>query len=1328
MDLQISTKGERLNMSHAPLQTVSQRFEITRYGKEFHDVLPRRLFLEASAGTGKTFTIEHYLLRSILESSFDEEPLTAQQSLIVTFTRAAATELKDRIQERLKSAYVALEIINGLLLSEGDVFIERVTSSQESLSFIKPEMAYLLDYVFGTSSETRNSIQYCLERVWKLRYSLSRYMSDIDYASISTIHSFFDRIAGEYRESRAEQHCDRGVWLTYDGIADWIRECVSWSLPPDLMKPKEWESLMASFQRNEEDFLKKISYRLSDESTRKVLKNESVQPTGEEIRKNIWLRAQEKMISHCQWKRESLDQIIESFIVWAKGKKGSVRRGENEVSHEFVEAFEQLILSLFHDQYSEVVSQQLFTSYRVLHGLFSSEEKKVRAKKNIDEASLSKMAHFVNEVWPVIDKAFSPDGLFERLYEVISSLFCRYLESGKVKTPQSVIEEMYSLTSEGESSFFVDFVSKRFKLVIIDEFQDTDAYQWKTFRSLFIDTNQWDGRILFVGDPKQAIYAFRKADVYSYLDAKRCFRDDEKMTLGTNWRASKYLVQGINCFFSDPQAAKWLFYLPRHEASLSSEVLEAPSQLLPFSLVRPQSSVHFFLSSKEIGRKKSWPSQEVEEEILFPWIARECLLLQNIEKISLSEIAILVKDRYQAARAAHFLREQGLSSVMVRVDPVTESPIFSLFIALLDLLDSPHDVKKMAAFFISAKSSRCIKEACLFTKDKFIFAHLVQSWSKVRDAFLKDGFGGLIYALEKTSVIDGLTLVEWISSIYGGDKQFLIDLDHLLEIASILFSQFSCTTLQEIKRAFSHLPSLFHDDPDLLMRRFDVSEDAIQIMTMHRSKGLEFPIVFALGAASRTPIIEEEENARGSFERKALELDAEKMRQFYVACTRAKRRLYLPFCVEASLKETDLGTKAPLELFFLGHKQAHLHLHHSSSDISLEEWKKAMYQSLSYEEVIAIIDAMKERDPTLSSSITYSTDKELEETLHHVLQEEAAILDKGILENQSCEASSSIELDESFDSNTMHVKKFKTRIAARKYISFSSLLRTENERGDYIEDSPTSRLFSFFMKEAPVLEKTQEGQDKKSEDESLAISQRIFGVRFHAVIDAWVSGHGISSAINYDNPEEAIHSLTHWISLKFPAWKETASQLGRMLYYAVTIQLPLSLDNKERVSLHRLSRSVMSSEQHFLDLLKPQGGSSPHLQVSLMQGSIDLVVIVNNRLFLLDWKTNKVSDDISLEKYVYEMGYHLQARGYIETAHRYISSIKSIDKAIDLSFGGFIFIFLERIVRARKMSHDEPCFEVGVLFKDAASAPEPFLENLPLLNEREVLSHLKDSL
>ncbi len=92
-------------------------------------------------------------------------------------------------------------------------------------------------------------------------------------------------------------------------------------------------------------------------------------------------------------------------------------------------------------------------------------------------------------------------------------------------------------------------LQQRFEVALIDEFQDTDDSQWFIFSSVFAAPSQY---LYLIGDPKQAIYKFRGADIYSYLDAQK--QAEHKFTLGKNWRSHPQLVDAVNALFQREQA------------------------------------------------------------------------------------------------------------------------------------------------------------------------------------------------------------------------------------------------------------------------------------------------------------------------------------------------------------------------------------------------------------------------------------------------------------------------------------------------------------------------------------------------------------------------------------------------------------------------------------------------------------------------------------------------------------------------------------------------------------------------------------------------------
>src|SRR5438105_10454959 len=110
--------------------------------------------------------------------------------------------------------------------------------------------------------------------------------------------------------------------------------------------------------------------------------------------------------------------------------------------------------------------------------------------------------------------------------------------------PDMILERMKESLKNGE---FLNAVKGKYKSAIVDEFQETDAIQWEIFQNLFSDVQA----LYLVGDPKQSIYRFRNADVYTYLKAKDFLGPDNVYHLDTNYRSSPQLVSALNALFSN---------------------------------------------------------------------------------------------------------------------------------------------------------------------------------------------------------------------------------------------------------------------------------------------------------------------------------------------------------------------------------------------------------------------------------------------------------------------------------------------------------------------------------------------------------------------------------------------------------------------------------------------------------------------------------------------------------------------------------------------------------------------------------------------------------
>lgn len=703
--------------------------------------------LEASAGTGKTFSIEHIYVRLILEG------IEVEKILAVTFTRAATRELKARIHANLEKA------------------LESIQLNESIWSYLQPHL--------GSESASRLLIDA---------------LAGFDQCQIFTIHGFCYRILQEFAfEAKVGSlsNPDEGVKIPESlrqAASDFLRDGIDSS----LVCREQLSLLFKEFESME-----KIEDRLlSLKESRPALSFSEVS-------------AKCKAALH-SWQLEE-EKLLSDFRALEKNYKAAVK-GDFEIQVKAL-ANQDLFPSLFKEKGS-------------LFDFLNPKNQKVRTQEvgqlhypDFFEWARTNIAPFFKQkVFPVLQGAFQP--IAERI-----------LEQEEYFNPDEIL---FKMKIGIENPRFKECVLQKYTAAIIDEFQDTDAIQWEIFQSLFFEGSL---RALYlVGDPKQSIYRFRNADIYTYLQARDFLGEESCYLLDTNFRSSKQLIGALNALFT----REW-FNLPRTGQTLPYHPVQAGSKI-ETHFKDGKGAVHFILAEGD----------SFFDEAFLPYAVRE------IEQLNLSRSAILVKDRYQANRALEFLKMRGIAAVARSHTPLGQTDAFKAIEELISAVLTPHD-----------KNALNIVMAGPFAKPDLFLPDL-----KV----LLEEKGLVPFAKEFDFDADGMQIFELL---FGWEKE----------------EGFSFEGLKRFLRRLKNL-----DPEEGGRRRMEVNEEAVQIMTLHISKGLEFDVVFALGLASRTPQSEETD-----------EIDAEKMRQLYVAMTRAKNRLYVPIAL--TKKEPEIGTSSPIELF-----------------------------------------------------------------------------------------------------------------------------------------------------------------------------------------------------------------------------------------------------------------------------------------------------------------------------------------------------------------------------------------------------------------------------
>ena len=441
-------------------------------------------------------------------------------------------------------------------------------------------------------------------------------------------------------------------------------------------------------------------------------------------------------------------------------------------------------------------------------------------------------------------------------------------------------------------------LQSRYRFALIDEFQDTDELQWSIFRKLFFESGA-SNPLRLVGDPKQAIYGFRGADVHVYLEAKTdLVARSAVVPLVENFRSTPELIECLNHVFDqrgDPPffTGNIRYELPLHAGRPELRCIGADGgSRSPLVLLRNDNKKALLDQiADEILALKS----EVSRKLRFGPEGEEAT-------VGLEEIFVLTRTAREADEVGEALAARGVAFAFYKRDGLFASREAEDVRNLLDALANPHERSKrfrawMTSFF--GLSLAELERADELPSSDPLLARLTE-WAALAQA--KDFETLFPRILEQSGVLRR-------ELFRGRGERGFVNMTHLFEIL-----------LEEVHRTAKTLPELvrtlerfmtgagFPPGSDRDTMRLETTR-AVQIMTMHMSKGLEAGVVFVYAfSGGRTSSVhgyyedgerkayvgrlsDAPDAVRGAVARERLEED---QRLFYVAATRAKARLYLP--------------------------------------------------------------------------------------------------------------------------------------------------------------------------------------------------------------------------------------------------------------------------------------------------------------------------------------------------------------------------------------------------------------------------------------------------
>ncbi|PVG82345.1 exodeoxyribonuclease V subunit beta [Nocardioides gansuensis] len=432
---------------------------------------------------------------------------------------------------------------------------------------------------------------------------------------------------------------------------------------------------------------------------------------------------------------------------------------------------------------------------------------------------------------------------------------------------------------------------QRWKVVLIDEFQDTDPVQWQVFERAFHGV----ATLVLIGDPKQAIYAFRGGDVVTYLRAGETATT--RQTLGVNWRADKPLLDSLQVVLEgatlgDPR----IVVHPVQAHHPKSRLVGAGP---PFRL---RVARHAELGAKPTSKPgvARWRAHVVAD------LARDIKRLLTSgatfdgRPLVPGDVAVLAARRADLQATQLALAEIGVPSVVNAGGSVFHTPAATEWLTLLEALEQPHRTDRVRAAALTSFFG--LSAAELDAGGDELTDDLSDRVRTLAQVFATRG----VAAVLEWTVVEGLT-----ARVLGrvGGQRTLTDLRHIGEA----LHRVSVDEQLGVVGLLGWLRAQVADDKlevaSERTRRLDSDAAAVQLVTIHGSKGLEYPVVYAPWLWDRferepdVPLFHDDHGDRcrdvggpgphrsANVARHAQEDAGEQLRLLYVALTRARSQV-----------------------------------------------------------------------------------------------------------------------------------------------------------------------------------------------------------------------------------------------------------------------------------------------------------------------------------------------------------------------------------------------------------------------------------------------------
>ncbi|OBT06570.1 exodeoxyribonuclease V subunit beta [Vibrio sp. UCD-FRSSP16_10] len=1136
--------------------------------------------IEASAGTGKTFTIAGLYLRLLLghgdNGSAHDRPLTVEQILVVTFTEAATAELKDRIRARIHQARVDF------------------SRGYSDDPIIKP----LLDQ----TDDRDNACQLLL--------AAERQM---DEAAVFTIHGFCQRMltqnAFESGSRFNSQFIKDETQLKAQVVADyWRRHFYQMNKTMVAEIRSHWKTPQELHKQIDNFISGNEVYIHSDMAQGDLEEQYAQRITAVDDLKQKWLL-----------ESDTFNKLIEeSGITKNPYNKKNVPNWISQI-----------------DAWANKTPSTLAVPDCLVRFSSGALQGKTKAGKQVPEHAVFNQLEDFFQLPPLeIKQAILTHAIPE----------CRaQLQKAKKQQQKLSFDDLLSQLDYALQTDEDDLLSQRIRLLypvaMIDEFQDTDPQQYNIFSHLYLQRPECG--LFMIGDPKQAIYAFRGADIFTYIRARNEVTSHFNLT--TNWRSSQDMVQASNALFEEAESP----FIYNDDIPFTSVLASPDADKKSWSLhdkVQPAMTIWHQQQEGEGVAKGDYNHAMAQstatqiQQILSASDQGLAVLHGSKNKpIQAGNIAVLVRTGREANLVRKALSEKGVASVYLsNRDSVFASSVASdvmLFLRAALHFDNDRALRSAAASRLFDLSLFDLER---LNQDEQYWELLSQEFSDYRQIWLKSGIMPMIRKL-----IQYRELAQTLQQQHQGER-VLTDLMHLAELLQQASAELESD--HALLRWFEEhiFDAASGDLGDEQKQRLESERNLVQIVTIHKSKGLEYDIIFvpfvSASRQSKQALYYDDERKSTRFDidnnAEGIELSdkerlAEDLRLIYVAVTRAVYSCYLGV---AALKD-GRSKKVMTHLSSIGYLlQGSEPQEASALSTALREFEDK-YASIVVSDPIPW-DDVRYQAPEAELEMLEANKMQQQIDWRWRMTSYSGLVKQGhgsVYKDESAWLDTTLDIDASQDQTPLIDLKQKTMFNFPRGARPGTFLHSLFEEVEYTESAFTARNQEIIRQ---LIIKEQ------LEEEWLPILQEMVD----KVLNTDLDGNGLK--LSDKNPSQRL------VEMEF--------------------LLPIEILLAQR----------FNTITHKYDSLTAQAGELGFAPVEgMLKGFIDLVFEHQGKYYVLDWKSNHLGDlaedyhQKSLDLAMIDHRYDAQYQIYALALQRFLSS-RIADYSYDAHFGGVFYLFL----------------------------------------------------